>query len=169
MEPTNHLLQIISSKWGLGTKPMWSGCVRAAPDVVVAAGSRELEYFEYDLDDDDDEEAEEAEYEEEVATAACAACSIGSDLPPPAAPNPATPSANANTPLPSAFFPAPLPPPPFKLKASFSSSSSRRHDGPRLADDALKTVSAAGGGKVEREVKRGSFCVRSYTREKKTT
>ena len=140
---------------------MWSGCVRAAPDVVVAAGSRELEYFEYNLDDDDDEEeAEEAEYdEEEVTTAACAACSIGSDLPPPTVPNPATPSANASIPLPSAFLPPPPPPPPppFKLKASSSSSSSsRRHDGPRVADDALKTVCTAGAS-GEREVKRGGW------------
>jgi hypothetical protein len=67
MEPTNHRLQIMSSKCGLGTKPMWSGWARAAPEVVTAAGSKELEYLEAyfaeGLDDELLDAAKEAEVE----------------------------------------------------------------------------------------------------------
>mmetsp|Transcript_16447 Transcript_16447/g.26496 ORF Transcript_16447/g.26496 Transcript_16447/m.26496 type:complete len:80 (+) Transcript_16447:85-324(+) len=79
----------MSSKCGLGTGPMWSGCARVTPEVVTDAGSNEsdnLEYALFDVEplegtarDKNSTAAEEEAVDEEMPTtaAACAACSMG--------------------------------------------------------------------------------------------
>lgn len=82
MEPTNHLLQIISSKCGLGTGPMWSGCARTDPEGVYAVGSNEGENDLLDglptvsFEEEEEEEARHVVVVVRDVVAACAACSM---------------------------------------------------------------------------------------------